>query len=219
MLKLIGGYYLSLISDSVTASAFGGAVGLLVWINLVARFAFFTAGVDGDPPVGGGGAPPVRRSAGAAGPPPDRRRPDGPARAATGDATDSVAATTSAARPPSSDGTVGDGPPARRGDGRVIGARERRGGASTASASRRAGVGAAAATVAGLDQLADAVGVRPGAAKPQSSSRRAWSAARSGRLSVSMTLTTSRRPSRSAAATKVCRAASVKPVFPPRLPG
>ncbi|MGY1802143.1 YihY/virulence factor BrkB family protein [Blastococcus sp. SYSU D00922] len=42
-LKLIGGYYLSLISDSVTASAFGGAVGLLVWINLVARFAFFTA--------------------------------------------------------------------------------------------------------------------------------------------------------------------------------
>ena len=43
LLKLIGGFYLSLISDSVTASAFGGAVGLLVWINLVARFAFFTA--------------------------------------------------------------------------------------------------------------------------------------------------------------------------------
>jgi membrane protein len=42
-LKLIGGFYLSLISDSVTASALGGAVGLLVWINLVARFAFFTA--------------------------------------------------------------------------------------------------------------------------------------------------------------------------------
>jgi membrane protein len=43
VLKLIGGYYLTLISDSVTASAFGGAVGLLVWINLVARFSFFTA--------------------------------------------------------------------------------------------------------------------------------------------------------------------------------
>jgi membrane protein len=43
VLKLIGGFYLSLISDSVTASALGGAVGLLVWINLVARFAFFTA--------------------------------------------------------------------------------------------------------------------------------------------------------------------------------
>ena len=43
VLKLIGGFYLSLISDSVTASAFGGAVGLLIWINLVARFAFFTA--------------------------------------------------------------------------------------------------------------------------------------------------------------------------------
>ena len=43
VLKLLGGYYLTLISRSVTASAFGGAVGLLVWINLVARFAFFTA--------------------------------------------------------------------------------------------------------------------------------------------------------------------------------
>jgi membrane protein len=42
-LKLIGGIYLSLISASVTASVFGGAVGILVWINLVARFAFFTA--------------------------------------------------------------------------------------------------------------------------------------------------------------------------------
>jgi membrane protein len=43
VLKLIGGYYLTLIDDSVTASAFGGAVGLLVWVNVVARFAFFTA--------------------------------------------------------------------------------------------------------------------------------------------------------------------------------
>jgi membrane protein len=43
VLKLLGGYYLSLISHSVTASAFGGAVGLLVWINIVARFSFFTA--------------------------------------------------------------------------------------------------------------------------------------------------------------------------------
>jgi membrane protein len=43
VLKVIGGYYLTLISGSVTASAFGGAVGLLVWINLVARFSFFTA--------------------------------------------------------------------------------------------------------------------------------------------------------------------------------
>jgi membrane protein len=44
VLKLLGGYYLNLISTSVTASAFGGAVGLLVWINVVARFSFFTAG-------------------------------------------------------------------------------------------------------------------------------------------------------------------------------
>ena len=64
VLKLIGGFYLSLISDSVTASAFGGAVGLLVWINLVARFAFFTAAWTAtlrrieavSPPRRGGGA-------------------------------------------------------------------------------------------------------------------------------------------------------------------
>jgi membrane protein len=42
-LKLIGGFYLALISQSVAASVFGGAVGILVWINLVARFSFFTA--------------------------------------------------------------------------------------------------------------------------------------------------------------------------------
>ncbi|MGY1673250.1 YihY/virulence factor BrkB family protein [Geodermatophilus sp. SYSU D00710] len=43
VLKLAGALYLTLIDGSVTASAFGGAVGILVWINLVARFAFFTA--------------------------------------------------------------------------------------------------------------------------------------------------------------------------------
>jgi membrane protein len=43
LLKLIGSFYLSLISGSVTASAFGGAVGILVWINVVARFAFYVA--------------------------------------------------------------------------------------------------------------------------------------------------------------------------------
>src|SRR3712207_8798584 len=35
--------YPTLFRSSVTASAFGGAVGVLVWINLVARFSFFTA--------------------------------------------------------------------------------------------------------------------------------------------------------------------------------
>jgi membrane protein len=43
VLKIFGGIYLSLIGNSVTASAFGGAVGILVWINLVARFSFYTA--------------------------------------------------------------------------------------------------------------------------------------------------------------------------------
>jgi membrane protein len=42
-LKLMGTLYLSLISGSVTATAFGGAVGILVWINVVFRCAFFTA--------------------------------------------------------------------------------------------------------------------------------------------------------------------------------
>ncbi len=42
-MKLLGSLYLSLISSSVTASAFGGAVGILVWLNIVCRFAFFTA--------------------------------------------------------------------------------------------------------------------------------------------------------------------------------
>ncbi|SDC07866.1 membrane protein [Geodermatophilus telluris] len=43
VMKLLGSLYLSLISGNVTSSAFGGAVGTLVWINLVVRFAFFTA--------------------------------------------------------------------------------------------------------------------------------------------------------------------------------
>ncbi|WP_198598180.1 hypothetical protein, partial [Blastococcus atacamensis] len=55
-------------------------------------------------------------------------------------------------------------------------------------------------------------GVPGGTVNPQSSSSAAWSAARSGTFSVSSTLTTSRRPSRSAAVTNVCRAASVNPV-------
>ncbi|WP_409328817.1 YihY/virulence factor BrkB family protein [Trujillonella humicola] len=43
LLKVVGSFYLSLIGDSVTASALGGAVGVLVWINVVFRYAFFTA--------------------------------------------------------------------------------------------------------------------------------------------------------------------------------
>ncbi|RBY91885.1 YihY/virulence factor BrkB family protein [Blastococcus sp. TBT05-19] len=54
-MKLLGSLYLSLISGSVTASTFGGAVGILVWINVVFRFAFFTAawtvtGLEDPPP-------------------------------------------------------------------------------------------------------------------------------------------------------------------------
>ncbi|MGY1811889.1 YihY/virulence factor BrkB family protein [Blastococcus sp. SYSU D00820] len=60
VMKLLGSLYLSLISGNVTASAFGGSVGILVWINLVFRLAFFTAAwtatlrrLPEAPPVGG----------------------------------------------------------------------------------------------------------------------------------------------------------------------
>jgi hypothetical protein len=54
---------------------------------------------------------------------------------------------------------------------------------------------------------------------PQSSRFMACCSSGTGRRSACMRLTTSRRPLRSAAATKVCRAASVNPVLPPRVPG
>jgi len=43
VLKLAGNWYLSIIGSSVTAQALGGIVGVIVWINVVARFAFYTA--------------------------------------------------------------------------------------------------------------------------------------------------------------------------------
>ncbi|WP_448615598.1 YihY/virulence factor BrkB family protein [Modestobacter sp. URMC 112] len=43
LLKLAGNWYLSLIDSNVTAQALGGTVGVIVWINVVARFAFYTA--------------------------------------------------------------------------------------------------------------------------------------------------------------------------------
>jgi membrane protein len=43
VLKLVGNWYLSIIGNNVTAQALGGIVGLIVWINVVARFAFYTA--------------------------------------------------------------------------------------------------------------------------------------------------------------------------------
>ena len=42
ILKVLGSLYLSLVSGSVTATTLGGTVGLLVWINLVARYALVT---------------------------------------------------------------------------------------------------------------------------------------------------------------------------------
>ena len=75
VMKLLGSLYLSLISGSVTSSAFGGAVGILVWINVVIRFAFFTAAWTATLPalqtaVPGAPAeePPVPAASGAASP-------------------------------------------------------------------------------------------------------------------------------------------------------
>jgi membrane protein len=43
LLKLVGNLYLTRISANVTAQTLGGIVGLIVWINVVARFGFYTA--------------------------------------------------------------------------------------------------------------------------------------------------------------------------------
>ena len=43
VLKLVGNWYLSVIGQNVTAQTLGSFVGLVVWINVVARFAFYTA--------------------------------------------------------------------------------------------------------------------------------------------------------------------------------
>jgi membrane protein len=43
VLKLAGNWYLTLIGHNITAQTLGGFVGLIVWINVVARFAFYTA--------------------------------------------------------------------------------------------------------------------------------------------------------------------------------
>jgi membrane protein len=43
VLKLVGNWYLSRIGQNVTAQTLGSVVGLVVWINVVARFAFYTA--------------------------------------------------------------------------------------------------------------------------------------------------------------------------------
>src|SRR4051812_29857629 len=83
VLKVIGGFYLSLIGNSVTASAFGGAVGILVWINLVARFSFYTAAWTASlpsieaatPPPGDAGSPDTGGPAPAPAPPPAVSRP------------------------------------------------------------------------------------------------------------------------------------------------
>jgi membrane protein len=51
VLKLAGNWYLSVIGSSVTAQALGGIVGVMVWINVVARFAFYTASWTATIPV------------------------------------------------------------------------------------------------------------------------------------------------------------------------
>ena len=207
MLKLVGGYYLSLISGSVTASAFGGAVGLLVWINLVARFAFFTAAWTAT----------LRRVEAATG---------APAGTPPGAGLSAVAAHRPARRGRATHdehGGAGERHRRRRGNrrpGAASGARRAGAGARwpRRGVGERVGVGAAS-TSPGRDQPADAG--RPGRHGEAPVEQPAGLVGRraAGVFSVSITLTTSRRPSRSAAVTNVCRAASVNPVLPPRSPG
>ena len=64
MLKVLGSLYLALISGSITASTFGGAVGILVWINLVSRYALFTTAWTAFLPAVRRQRPPVEVTAG-----------------------------------------------------------------------------------------------------------------------------------------------------------
>jgi membrane protein len=64
VLKVLGNLYLSLISGSITLTAFGGAVGILVWINLVSRYALFTTAWTAFLPAVRRQRPPVEETAG-----------------------------------------------------------------------------------------------------------------------------------------------------------
>jgi membrane protein len=63
VLKVLGSLYLTLIAGSVTATTFGGAVGILVWINLVARYALFTTAWTAFLPAVRQQRPPVEEAA------------------------------------------------------------------------------------------------------------------------------------------------------------
>jgi membrane protein len=63
VLKVLGGLYLTVIAGSVTASTLGGAVGILVWINLVSRYALFTTAWTAFLPAVRRQRPPVEEAA------------------------------------------------------------------------------------------------------------------------------------------------------------
>jgi membrane protein len=63
MLKVLGSLYLALISGSVTATTLGGAVGILVWINLLSRYALFTTAWTAFLPAVRRQRPPVEEAA------------------------------------------------------------------------------------------------------------------------------------------------------------
>jgi membrane protein len=65
ILKVLGSLYLSLSSGSITATTLGGAVGILVWINLVSRYALFTTAWTAFLPAVRRQRPPVEESAAA----------------------------------------------------------------------------------------------------------------------------------------------------------
>jgi membrane protein len=84
VLKLAGSWYLTLIGTSVTAQTLGGFVGLIVWINVVARFAFYTAAWTAtipavEPPATAEAATPAGPELPVAAPPPDPAGTSAPA--------------------------------------------------------------------------------------------------------------------------------------------
>ncbi len=76
VLKLVGNWYLTRIGTNVTAQTLGGFVGLIVWINVVARFAFYTASWTATIPAVEHPVPAAGPTPAAPGPPLAARSPD-----------------------------------------------------------------------------------------------------------------------------------------------
>jgi len=196
ILKLVGTYYIALISANPTYGIFAGAVGLLVWIDLVSRFLLLAAawtatGTHGQA-VRPGSAPGQRR-----------RRTNATPPAPSASTAASPPASSATARPSAPSVAEPADPAARagRGDAEAV---------CPTPADGPSPPGSTRVPTGGSDR---------GSANPQSSIRAACSLIPMGRCSPYRRVTSSRRSPRRAAPMKVCRAASVKPFLPANAPG